>query len=454
MIASKLGQLHYLCFSVALHTPAMATDVTKLVEGLPSRVLFFGVTFEMFILILQGSALLIVATLWLRDLRRRRFSNEIPAGCVRLGLTGASHCADEFEKKYKQGTSDTSKWRVKALYIHPIKSCAGVEVDVADVEAQGMTWDRRFAFAEWRQATKADADGNKPYGWRFRTLRDRSYERLALVKPEVWIPKSSMGQLDSLRVEQEGCLIVRYPNVPTGFLAPFDRWMMNRGLVPKQSSFKLPLIPRQNHRYPMEDVTVWRDEPKWINMGEHLPKDFVQWLGAGNKVTIFRADPENYRKVFRNAPKAEELGWQPEVAFSDSYPLHMMNIASVHDVSEKVGDAIPDLSFRRFRPNILIEGPPAYDEDDWKLCRIGKNEVYCSCRTTRCLLPNVDPDTAVRHGSEPNKALKSFRCVDPGDTKNAVLGMQCVPATNEPFQIRVGDSIEVLKRGHHHHLKE
>jgi len=56
---------------------------------------------------------------------------------------------DEFHIKYDEGTINQEEWRVKALYIHPIKSCAGVELDEADVDVEGFTYDRKFAFAEW-----------------------------------------------------------------------------------------------------------------------------------------------------------------------------------------------------------------------------------------------------------------------------------------------------------------
>ena len=73
---------------------------------------------------------------------------------------------------------------------------------------------------------------------------------------------------------------------------------------------------------------------------------------------------------------------------------------------------------------------------------------------TSAQLPNVDPDTALRHPSEPDKTLKAFRCIDPGDHHNACLGMQLVPAKNERFRIRVGDRVEVLERGKHLYLKQ
>ena len=359
----------------------MAQDVTEIVKTLNSRKLFLGITFEQLILILYPLCLLPVAFFLYRDIRQRRFTPDLPAGCARLGLKGEPHAKDEFDKKYDEGTKDQFEWRVKALYVHPIKSCGGIELDVADVDGEGFVYDRKFAFAEWMTPP-----GKKEPTWVFRTLRQSGYEKLALVRPEVWIPRkegtASTGDLR--RVEQEGCLIVRYPNVPTGFLAPLDRLMLNWGLLPKESSFRVPLNPGKDHKYPVEKVIIWKDNPTWINMGEHVPNDFKEWLKVKNPLALFRADSENYRKVFKCAPRKEEVGFQPVVAFPDSYPLHLLNIASVHDVGRNVATAIEHLSFRRFRPNILIEGPVAYDEDDWKRVSIGGHELYSSCHTTRC----------------------------------------------------------------------
>lgn len=364
----------------------MAKDVTHLVEGLHAKKLFLGITFEQLVLILYPLFLIPTALFWYRDLRRRRFTAQVPAGCIRLGLEGKSHAADEYDEKYDNGTKDQSKWKVKALFIHPIKSCAPIELDVVDVDAEGMTYDRKFAFAELLTPTKADGNGEKKPKWIFRTLRQPGYEKLALVKPEVWIPKVRNGSTAGLRrVEQEGCLIIRYPNVPSGVLAPLDRLMLKWGLIPDQNSFSVPFIPGEDHKYPIETVNIWKDDPTWINMGKHIPNGFKEWLGVTRPLSIFRVDPATYRKVFRCAPRKEDIGFQPAVGFQDAYPLHILNLASVHDVGNKVGkDVINGLSARRFRSNIVLEGPPAYDEDDWKRCRIGKNEMYCACHTVRC----------------------------------------------------------------------
>lgn len=250
-----------------------------------------------------------------------------------------------------------------------------------------MDYDRLFAFAEFREPAKADADGKKDPVWIFRTLRQPGYEKLALVESEIWLPNANAGDKSASlrRVEREGCIIIRYPFVPTGAFAWLDRLMLKWSLIPKQNSFTMPLNPLPDHSYPKERVDVWKSSPVWLNMGKHLPADFAQWIGTSKPLSIFRVDPESHRHIFGNAPRKEDVGFQPSISFQDAFPLNIINITSVHDVGQKIdkGD-IKNLSARRFRPNILIEGPAAYDEDEWTRCKIGDQEIFCSCRTTRC----------------------------------------------------------------------
>ncbi|ETI27289.1 hypothetical protein G647_09479 [Cladophialophora carrionii CBS 160.54] len=398
--------------------------------------------------------LLAITLICLQEAWRMRIFLE---GYNQVTLGGPSNMKDEMNQKYakppgSRENADGSRWRVKALYIHPIKSCAAVELGVAELDAAGFTWDRKFAFAELlNPQTRSNAtDTGKMPKWTFRTLRQPGWERLALVRPEIWLPDPARKKPSN----DQGWMVVRYPHVPVGPLAPLFRLFIWLGFVSDERSFRVPLVPPPNHKYPSENVTVWKDSPNWLNYGVHLPKDLGPFLGVSNPITLFRVDPNSYRKVYRCAPRKEQLGYQPVVGFADAYPVHLLNIASVRDIAKRVEMDIPRFSARRFRSNILVDGPGSYDEDDWKRVRIGNHTFYCACRTVRCRLPNVDPDTAERHPVEPDKTLKSFRCIDEGDPLNACLGLQLVPADPGPFQLHAGDEVVVLERGHHKYIKQ
>ena len=146
------------------------------------------------------------------------------------------------------------------------------------------------------------------------------------------------------------------------------------------------------------------------------------------------------------------------------YPVHIINLASVHDVASHLPSNQPVskhvwqnqltlLDALRFRANIYIIGPPAFSEDSWKKAKItaandsGSLDLHISCRTTRCKLPNVDPETAVLDKNEPLSTLRSYRVIDEG-SKNACLGMQVTPLSEG--EVSVGDKISVLETGEHY----
>lgn len=119
-----------------------------------------------------------------------------PRGCRRLGLPpGHTNLHDEFDPKYSKGTSSDvdgkgqPSWRIKALFTHPIKSCAAIELDVTHVVSTGFAFDRQFCFAEQFTPDQASASDGKtqPY-WDARTLRNGHYSRLTLIRPEIWVP--------------------------------------------------------------------------------------------------------------------------------------------------------------------------------------------------------------------------------------------------------------------------
>src|ERR1700722_19613766 len=88
------------------------------------------------------------------ELEAARVRSEQPKGCRKLGLKIESNLSNEFDKKFSLGrppsTEQTSAelWRVKSLWIYPVKSCKGVELNRSNILATGMEYDRRFTFAQ------------------------------------------------------------------------------------------------------------------------------------------------------------------------------------------------------------------------------------------------------------------------------------------------------------------
>ncbi|KAL4790703.1 hypothetical protein BDV19DRAFT_371959 [Aspergillus venezuelensis] len=402
-----------------------------------------------------------------------------PRGCRRLGLsTTETNLADEYNPKYTTGVPESSTdeqglpaWRVKALFMYPIKSCRGIELEAADIVPTGFEFDRLFCFAE--------ADETGPEGKTesiARTLRNKGYNKLALVRPEIWVPDSCVDGYSTgpEEAKSQGVMVVHYPRVGrNGLHDVVLRVGMYIGLVSREESFTVPLHP-PTKSIPTTPVKIWKDTPLAYDYGAYIPPSFHRFIssdyGTGEtpasqdkRLTLLRVSSSHTRDIYRNAPRKESLGFQPTTGFADAYPLHILLLSSVRDVNEHCKDDIPLLSIRRFRANVIIQGPEKFEEDSWKRIRFlrspsspgngdGDLVLHTCTRTIRCKLPNVDPDTGTRHRNEPDRALKSYRRIDKGDLTNACLGMQGVPDSLKG-RIEVGDGIEVLERGEHCYIK-
>lgn len=60
-------------------------------------------------------------------------------------------------------------------------------------------------------------------------------------------------------------------------------------------------------------------------------------------------------------------------AFHDSTSYMMINQASIDEINSHLDHIVKPL---QFRPNFVIRGPNAFDEDNWKWIRIGENVIF------------------------------------------------------------------------------
>ncbi|OBT47703.1 hypothetical protein VE00_02209 [Pseudogymnoascus sp. WSF 3629] len=422
----------------------------------------------LFITLLLICAPLIIA-LYVYQSNAAKARDEQPAGCRKLGINTKSNLFNEFDKKFASGwplstnEAPTKEWTVQSMWIYPIKSCRGVELDHADIVTTGMKYDRQFTFAQLKNpAPAAETEGKKqtPRTWEF--ITQRKFPRLATVKVEVWVPdQSSAGyHPDGDYVEGGGAVVIRFPYQQPGWRGKLESLAATlSGSVPEKH-FRVPFDPTpsqvQKSGYRYENVIIWKDTVNALNLEVDVPKELQEYLGVSNKLSLIRVDNSTLREVYRCAPKAEDLGYQPVTGFQDAYPLHIMNLASVRDLEGKLPKVkgVPSLSAKRFRANIIVTGPEPYAEDTWKRVRIGSYEFAISCRTARCKLPNVDPISGEVHASEPDRTLRRLRNVDAGAGKYVgCLGMQVVPISKESA-MDVGDEVVPLEYGEHVYINQ
>jgi uncharacterized protein YcbX len=124
---------------------------------------------------------------------------------------------------------------------------------------------------------------------------------------------------------------------------------------------------------------------------------------------------------FMAAYMKESLRGPPKIVFSRGHSftdmkakcVHIVNLASVRDLERIVGRRLDPL---RFRPNIVLDGVPAWQELDWldRKLSVGKTELSVFHRTRRCDATNVDPETGVRDLSIPAALQRALGHADVG----------------------------------------
>ncbi|KAI1268975.1 hypothetical protein F5Y18DRAFT_373230 [Xylariaceae sp. FL1019] len=414
---------------------------------------------------------------------------------TRAGLRKAkSNLSDQYASEHgpKKGISTT----VQSLLLYPVKSCRGIEVTRSRVLPQGLEFDRLFMFAQLKSpfpiSVNADDEEKNRHKWVF--ITQRQFPLLATVKVDLWLPDEMKLRRQSLKTN-EAFLILRFPWKEAGWRglmsSIFAKLGGGAGAHPEKEILlpvDFPAVAEiKDKGYTFESVKIWNETVTALNMTTELPEELCRYLGVSNKLGLFRVDPSRLREVYRTAPSKESAGYQPVTGFQDAFPLHMITLSSIQQFSKEVpkDESLRDLDVLRFRANVILSGSPAYDEETWKSVRFkpGRSKLHndasfhVSCRTVRCKMPNVDPETGIRHPREPDRTLRAKRDVDEGAKGNGCLGMQLTPLfedavsasgsksgllgdddVNDGYEqstwIEVGMTVEVEERGNHVYIPQ
>ena len=92
-------------------------------------------------------------------------------------------------------------------------------------------------------------------------------------------------------------------------------------------------------------------------------------------------------------------------AFADAYPLLILSEASLADLNSRLAEPLP---MNRFRPNVVLSGIDAYDEDHIDEIRAGGLAFKLVKRCTRCQITTTDQSNATV-GIEPLSTLGGYR---------------------------------------------
>jgi uncharacterized protein YcbX len=266
------------------------------------------------------------------------------------------------------------------LWRYPVKSCRGEQLAEATVEPWGLAGDRRWMIV--------DDEGT--------VVTAREYPALVLVTPRLADGKMTLAS--------PGGPDVTVPVPSGGELVPVSVWQSNllASLADEAAARMLSGIVGKPVRL------VYLDDPT----RRATNPDFSQ---PGDRVS-----------------------------FADGYPLLRASEASLGAVNDWIAEgpraAEGPLPMRRFRPNVVISGAPAWAEDGWHRVRIGPVSFRVAKGCDRCVLTTVNPDTAAK-GHEPLFTLAKHRRWD----QKIWFGVNLIPDAPRPGAVlQPGDPVEVL----------
>jgi len=272
---------------------------------------------------------------------------------------------------------------VTELLLYPIKSCAGLSVPEATLALDGLSaggvHDR-----EWMVVTREGL-----------FLTQREYPRMATIAPRV--------EGDVLVVEAPGLSPIRLP---------------------------LAHAPAA----PAIEVLIWDDHVLAADCGDEAAAWFADAVGAPCRLVRFRPD------VVRPKISPWTGGLPAAARFSDGYPILLIGQSSLDDLNARLAKAgRAALPMNRFRPNVVVEGIDAFEEDFVETFSDGEINLRPVKPCARCPIPSVDQATGIP-GPDPLDILQTYRANARMDGA-VTMGMNVIVQDGIGRTLRVGQEL-------------
>jgi uncharacterized protein YcbX len=161
-----------------------------------------------------------------------------------------------------------------------------------------------------------------------------------------------------------------------------------------------PLIVPDDAGGPARRVRIWHDDCDALDAGDAAADWASRALGAACRLVQF--DPRQRRLSSRDWTGAVSAPNQ----FSDGFPLLVANHASLEELNARLAQPLP---MNRFRPNLVLDGLAAWDEDRIDEIVIGAVRLKLVKPCIRCRITTIDQDTGTPTGEEPLQTLKRYR---------------------------------------------
>lgn len=275
---------------------------------------------------------------------------------------------------------------LSALTLYPIKSCAGLALQEATVTTAGLR-SGQIGDREWMVV-----DVNGGY------MTQRDFPRMALITPTL----------------TASTLELRFPGMPV---------------------LALPLA-RPEATASTRRVHIWDETLRAWDCDDSTAAWFTEALGVPCRLVRFDD------AVTREVSQKWTGGVAATTLFSDGYPILVIGQSSLDDLNDKLRAAgRAALPMNRFRPNMVIDGIEAFEEDYAEAFQIGELALKPVKPCPRCPMPSVDQSTG-EFGPDPLDILQRYRAKPELDGA-LCFGMNTIVVAGDGLSVRLGQEIEV-----------
>ncbi|KAL4820420.1 hypothetical protein BDW67DRAFT_94851 [Aspergillus spinulosporus] len=320
-----------------------------------------------------------------------------------------------------------------SLRVYPIKSCRGFETKVAKQCMTGLDLDRRWMLVDEKTHV-------------FLTIRQ--IPEMTLINTAL----SEDGESLVLSVKPASSEKSETISIPAH---PSPAWLTE-------------------HTTLASDIKIWDTVTDGYVYGESVGVNQLFSRFLNRPIVLVYKGPTP--RVLKGNGDPKVLGRVQNTYFPDVLPVLVASQASIDELNGRLkAQGHEEITIERFRPNIIIRGHKgdAWVEDSWKTVRIGNSSTTpigpggeksaagvgleeggdgltydIVARCGRCQVPNVDPETAQKHKTQPWDTMMSYRRVDEGLKYKPCFGMLGVPRSEG--EIRVGMKFEVLEETSEH----
>lgn len=227
------------------------------------------------------------------------------------------------------------------------------------------------------------------------------------------------------------------------------------GLTVTADGFPAMRIPAEPDRGDRQTVTVWQSTVR----SEVYIGEISEWFSdvLERKCQLVRMPETSERHVNSKFDTGKDI-----VSFADGYPLLLIGEASLTDLNERIAQNANDadqeaptpIPMNRFRPNVVVQGSEAFEEDRWSRIKIGETIFRVAKPCARCVITTIDQAAGRFDGKEPLKTLASYRMAKHAfptsfesfghEATGVLFGENLIPE-NPGSTLRPGDPVEILE---------